>query len=73
MSLARENLELLLNAERPIWIGDKNILYKMMHGMIKYFENTTHFNCGLCHGQTQPKCGFGNKNFQTEMVSEPDG
>ena len=40
----------------------------MMHGMKKYFENTTHFNCGLCHGQTQPKCGFGNKNFQTEMA-----
>ena len=44
-----------------------------MHGMIKYFENTTHLNCGLCHGQTQPKCGFGNKNFQTEMVLGPDG
>ena len=49
------------------------IKYKMMHGMIKYFENTTHFNCGLCHGQTQPKCGFGNKNFQTETVLGPDG
>ena len=39
-----------------------------MHGMIKYFEKATHFNCGLCHGQTQPKCAFGNKNFGTEII-----
>ena len=71
--LARENLEMLLNAERPIWIGDKNILYKMMHGMKKYFENATNFKCNLCHGQTQPKFGFGNNNFQSEMVFGPDG
>ena len=71
--LARENLEMVLNAERPIWIGDKIILYKMMHGMIKYFENATNFKCNLCNGQTQPKFGFGNKNFQTETVLRPDG